>query len=47
MFIIFINKKINVIKFDILNESIYKLIMIYNNIKINKKINIIKFDILN
>ena len=39
MFIFFVNKKINVIKFDILNESIYKLIMIYNNIKINKKIN--------
>ena len=38
MFIIFIDKKINIIKFEILNLSVYKLIMIYNNIK-NEKMN--------
>ena len=30
MFIIFIDEKINVIKFDVLNQSVYKLVMIYN-----------------
>ena len=34
MFIIFIDIEINVIKFLVLNQSVYKLIMIYNNIKI-------------
>ena len=38
MFIIFIDEKINVIKFNVLNQSIYKLVKIYNNIKI--KLNI-------
>ena len=32
-FIIFIDEKINVIKFIVLNQSVYKLVMIYNNIK--------------
>ena len=29
-FIIFIDEKINVIKFNVLNQSVYKLVMIYN-----------------
>ena len=33
MFIIFINDKINVIKFCVLNYSVCKLVMIYNNVK--------------
>ena len=37
MFIIFINKEKNVIKFIILNKSLYKLLKIYNSSKINKK----------
>ena len=38
MFKIFIDKKINIIKFNILNWSVCKLVMIYNNIKkINKQ----------
>ena len=32
-FIIFIDEKINVIKFNVLNQSVCKLVMIYNNIK--------------
>ena len=32
-FIIFIDIEINVIKFTVLNQSVYKLVMIYNNIK--------------
>ena len=31
-FIIFIDEKINVIKFNVLNQSVCKLVMIYNNI---------------
>ena len=34
MFLFFINIKINVIKFDVLNYDIYKLEMIYVNVKI-------------
>ena len=38
MLIIFIDIEINVIKFTVLNQSVYKLVMIYNNIKkINKQ----------
>ena len=33
MFIIFINIKINVIKFDVLDFDVCKLQMIYNNVK--------------
>jgi hypothetical protein len=33
MFIIFINDEINVIKFCVLNYSVCKLVMIYNNVK--------------
>ena len=33
MFIIFIDEKISVIKFSVLNWSVYKLVMIYNNVK--------------
>ena len=32
MFIIFIDEKINVIKFEVLNQSVCKLVMIYNNV---------------
>ena len=38
MFIILIDEKINVIKFNVLNQSVCKLVMIYNNIK-NEKMN--------
>ena len=30
---IFIDIEINAIKFTVLNQSVYKLVMIYNNIK--------------
>ena len=40
MFIIFIGSKINIIKLIVLNQSIYKLVNIYNNIKIKKEYNI-------
>ena len=33
---IFIDNEINVIKFDVLNQSIYKLLMIYINTKEEK-----------
>ena len=32
MFIIFIGVKISVIKFEVLNQSVCKLVMIYNNV---------------
>ena len=32
-FIIFIDEKINVIKFSVLNQSVYKLLRIYINVK--------------
>jgi len=32
MFIIFINNEINVIKFEILNLSVFKLVIIYNDV---------------
>ena len=32
MFIIFIDDEINVIKFEVLNLSVCKLVMIYNNV---------------
>ena len=35
MFIIFIDKKINIIKFNVLNYSVCNLVMIYNNVKNN------------
>ena len=31
MFIIFIDIEINIIKFNVLNQSVCKLVMIYNN----------------
>ena len=37
---IFIDFEINIIKFSVLNQSIYKLIKVYNNIKIKKEYNI-------
>ena len=40
MFIIFTDNKMNIIKFNVLNQSIYKLVIIYNNIK-KQKFNII------
>ena len=40
MFVIFIDIKINVIKFKALNYSVYKLVMIYNNV-LKWKLNII------
>ena len=40
MFIFFIDIEINIIKFIVLNQSIYKLVKIYNNIKIKKEYNI-------
>ena len=36
MFIIFIDNEINVIKFDVLNFNVCKLLMIYINVKMNK-----------
>ncbi len=36
MFIIFIDVKISVIEFEVLNQSVCKLVMIYNNIKNEK-----------
>ena len=33
MFVIFIDNKINIIKFFVLNFDVCKLVMIYNNIK--------------
>ena len=36
MFIIIIDEKINVIKFIVLNQSVYKLLMIYINVKMNE-----------
>ena len=33
MFIIFISIKINIIKFNMFNLSVYKLVIIYNNVK--------------
>ena len=47
MFIIFIDVKIKVIKFNVLNQSIYKLVKIYNNIKIKIEHNIKINDKLN
>ena len=32
MFIIFIDVKIGVIEFEVLNQSVCKLVMIYNNV---------------
>jgi len=32
MFIIFIDDKINIIKFEVLNFDVYKLVIIYNNV---------------
>jgi len=32
MFIIFIDVEINVVKFDVLNWSVFKLVIIYNNV---------------
>jgi len=32
MFIIFINNEINVIKFEVLNLSVFKLVIIYNDV---------------
>jgi len=32
MFIIFIDDKINIIKFDVLNLDVCKLVIIYNNV---------------
>jgi len=32
MFIIFIDNKINIIKFEVLNFDVYKLVIIYNNV---------------
>ena len=40
MFIFFIGIKINEIKFKALNYSVYKLVMIYNNV-LKLKLNII------
>ena len=47
MFIIFIDVKIKVIKFNVLNQSIYKLVKVYNNIKIKIEHNIKINDKLN
>ena len=44
MFIIFIDSEINIIKFIVLNQSIYKLVKIYNNIKIKIEYNIKRND---
>ena len=43
MFIFFIDVKINTIKFYILNQSVCKLVIIYNNVQ-NKKFNILAYD---
>ena len=32
MFIIFIDYEINIIKFEVLNFDVYKLVIIYNNV---------------
>jgi len=32
MFIIFIDDKINIIKFEVLNFDVFKLVIIYNNV---------------